>query len=649
MKEIKLKRITLTDFRGQNREVLFKNGRTEIVGQNGTGKSTIYEAFLWCLRGFDSQNRANYELFDNLRKFAPGNAIPAIVEAEFDVDGILVKFKRQAKQKWTRKSGEAEYTKAKSDEYKFFVDDLEMSASAYKERVADVFNMDSSKLSLALNIRQFIMMDWRELRKHFADIVGEIKESDLKGDYSAISQYLKDYGGERAKEFLRQQINPLKKQADDLIADIKAQRRALPDVSYVAVAEERIEADKKRIEEINKEILGLEEANKPLIEKRNAELAKIRQKENEYRIAEENYTSDSERAYLALENKLHEAENHNVNIDKQRQRNEQIIANHKAEIEHCREDVKDLNEEEERLRAQNRELKSRQFNDTTCPTCGQMLPADMIAELQTKFYEDIDKQRTPIVERGKKIKARRIAQEERLAKLEAEGVIIDEPLEKEIDLEPIKAEIKAFLDSKSPWQYTNAAKDAMAEIEELKSNLTEIPEVDSLALQEESKNLVSEIQELSKITARKEAYINGLATIKSLESEQKQVGIELAKLEGLLGKMIQREREWADVVSERANEYLEHSHVEMTEINKGGDIVDTCTLSIEGVDRGVTNHASQTIIGIDISNAICKRYGVSLPLFMDDFEHFTNDNTYSDNRQVITLSANKDYKTLTIL
>ena len=134
-----------------------------------------------------------------------------------------------------------------------------------------------------------------------------------------------------------------------------------------------------------------------------------------------------------------------------------------------------------------------------------------------------------------------------------------------------------------------------------------------------------------------------------LKAEKSKVGVELAKWEGLLAKLIEREREWADIVRDRANKYLEHSHVEMTEISKAGDIVDTCTLSIQGVDRGVTNHASQTIIGIDISNAICKRYGVSLPLFIDDFEHFTGDDTYSGERQVITLSADKHYNKLTIL
>lgn len=126
-------------------------------------------------------------------------------------------------------------------------------------------------------------------------------------------------------------------------------------------------------------------------------------------------------------------------------------------------------------------------------------------------------------------------------------------------------------------------------------------------------------------------------------------GVELAKWEGLLDKLIAREREWADIVRDRANKYLEYSHVEMIEISKSGELNDTCTLSIDNVDRGVTNHANKTIIGIDISNAICRRYDVSLPLFIDDFEHFTSDMEYAGDRQVITMSADKEYPELTIL
>ena len=650
MKDIRFKKVVLNGFRGQTREVVFNDGLTKIAGSNGTGKTTVYVAVKWCLTGVDERNRTNYNLFDDTLDFTPENSTPAIVELYIEVDGVEYTLKRQATQKWVRKRGSAEYTKASSDEYKFYIDGLELSATTYKDRVAEIFNMDVEKLKLCMDVLYYQLLDWKELRKHFADIVGEVKDSDMTGDYSDIMPYLEKYkSGEKAKEFLRQQINPFKQQIKDIDAVIKAQERLLPDLAPVAEAERQIVEKEARIAEINKEILGLEEPNKPLAEKRKAELEAIQSLKKQYADAKLNYETEQRKRLLVIQDELNEAEKHNASIEQQNKRNVQAIAQHNAVIRLCKEDIEDLEQERALLSKQNEEIKSREFTDTICPNCGQELPADKIAELRAKFYEDRDIQRAPIVERGKKVRARLDAQKARLEKLESEEVIITDNEATRIDTDEIR---KRFDDAKKslvPYDDTEEAKSLNAKINEATDTLTVVPEVDSAELQEEIQRLLVEIKELSQITARSESYDKGTKAIEQYNKEKSAAGIELAKWEGLLDKLMSREREWADIVRDRANKYLEYSHVEMIDISKSGELVDTCTLSINGVDRGVTNHANKTIIGIDISNAICKRYDVSMPLFIDDFEHFTSDLGMANDRQVVTLSANPDYPELTIL
>lgn len=650
MKDIRFKKVVLNGFRGQTREVVFNDGLTKIAGSNGTGKTTVYVAVKWCLTGVDERNRTNYNLFDDTLDFTPENSTPAIVELYIEVDGVEYTLKRQATQKWVRKRGSAEYTKASSDEYKFYIDGLELSATTYKDRVAEIFNMDVEKLKLCMDVLYYQLLDWKELRKHFADIVGEVKDSDMTGDYSDIMPYLEKYkSGEKAKEFLRQQINPFKQQIKDIDAVIKAQERLLPDLAPVAEAERQIVEKEARIAEINKEILGLEEPNKPLAEKRKAELEAIQSLKKQYADAKLNYETEQRKRLLVIQDELNEAEKHNASIEQQNKRNVQAIAQHNAVIRLCKEDIEDLEQERALLSKQNEEIKSREFTDTICPNCGQELPADKIAELRAKFYEDRDIQRAPIVERGKKVRARLDAQKARLEKLESEEVIITDNEATRIDTDEIR---KRFDDAKKslvPYDDTEEAKSLNAKINEATDSLTVVPEVDSAELQEEIQRLLVEIKELSQITARSESYDKGTKAIEQYNKEKSAAGIELAKWEGLLDKLMSREREWADIVRDRANKYLEYSHVEMIDISKSGELVDTCTLSINGVDRGVTNHANKTIIGIDISNAICKRYDVSMPLFIDDFEHFTSDLGMANDRQVVTLSANPDYPELTIL
>lgn len=648
MKEIRFNKVVLNGFRAMTGEVSFKEGITRIVGANGIGKTRVYSACKWCITGVDELNRTNYKLFDETADFTPENSTPISVELFVSVDGAEYVLKRQAQQKWVRKRGSAEYSKASSDDYKFYIDGLELSATAYKDRIAEIFNMDVEKLKLCLDVYYYRTLDWKDLRKHFADLVGEVKNEDFQGDYTYILPYLEKFGGERAKEYLRQQINPLKKQVDDVDADIRATERTIPDLAPIEEAQRQIDEKKARIEEINKEILGLEEANKPFIEKRNAELAEIDNLKKEYRERESDYELLISRAIGKIEDELEKAKKHNAEIDNIIKRNEQAIARHNSEIQLCKEDIADLSEERERLKTQNEEIKSRKFMDTICPNCGQELPADRIAELHKKFYEDNEKLRAPIVERGQNVRARLDAKKLRLEALEKKEVSITE-MPSLCDIAEIEKRILKAKSEYVEFKQTIEAIERLKQIQDLYSNLTVIPEVNSAELQEESKRLVSEIEELSRITARKESYDKCKRDIAAFEDNKRSVGIELAKWEGLLDKLMAREREWADIVRDRANKYLTYSHVEMIEINKSGDIIDTCTLSMNKVDRSVTNHANKTIIGIDISNAICKRYDVSIPVFIDDFEHFTSEMNYAGDRQVITMTADKHYPELTIL
>lgn len=650
MREIKIKAVQLTNFRGHTFRVDFDDVRTDVAGCNGTGKTTLFVAMKWCLTGVDELNRTNYDLFDSTLPFSPENANWSVSEVAVDCDGTEYLFKRQARPKWVRPRGSAEYVKDKSDEYKFHVDGLEMSSTAYRDKVVEVFGLDIEKLKLAIDIRYYQMLDWRDLRKHFAEIVGSIDESELKGDYTLAMQYLEKYNDSvRAKEYVRQQINPLKQQIKDIEADIKAVNRHIPDLGPVDDAERQIADKKARIEEINKEILGLEEANKPYVEKRNGELAEIRALKVRYNEVEDIYNAKFRNAVMLLEHQLYKADDHNAEIERIIKSNEQAVANRNAEIKMCREDIEYLEQEVTKLREQNTEMKSREFSDTVCPNCGQELPADQIAQLRTKFYEDIDKLRAPIVERGKKTVERLEFQKSRLAKLEAEPVVINNAIPNRIDMDAIKEQIEKERSDFVPFEHTTEAKSILKSIEDKEASLTEVPAVDSAKLQDESRQLIQDIEELSKIIVRRDTHDKCMCDIKRYEDNKRNIGIELAKWEGVLNNLIEREREWADTVRNRANEYLEHSHIEMVEIAKSGELVDTCTLTINSVDRGSTNHANKTIIGIDISNALCQRYGVNVPVFIDDFEHFTSEIPDTHGRQVVTLSADKHYPELTIL
>ena len=321
MKKVTLKRLTLENWRAQNRTVDFAE-RTVIRGANGAGKSTVFDAFLWLLTGVDAQNRTNYDLYDNTKEFTPENAVPAVAEGTFDVDGTEYVFKRSAIQKWTRKRGKNVYEKAKSDEYTYYIDGLAVSAKIYNERIAAIF-ADIEKLKLMLNVRHYQMLDWKMLRKHFADMVGIITKDELRGDYSVIEPLLAKYENDptfrgdalsTVKEKLRQQINPLEKGMEEFDSEIKGMKEMMPNLDGVAEAKFAIEDKRKRIEDIDREIVGMGDANKPYIEKRNAELTAIAEKKRAIETAREEWDAKQNEPVAALRKRLIELQSENYKI-----------------------------------------------------------------------------------------------------------------------------------------------------------------------------------------------------------------------------------------------------------------------------------------------------------------------------------------------
>lgn len=648
MKKVRIKKLTLENWRAQNRTIDFSD-RTILRGANGAGKSTVADAFFWLLTGFDSMNRANYDLYDNTKEFTYENALPAIVEAEIDIDNISYTFKRSAKQKWTRQRGEAEYVKDKSDEYLYYIDDLAVSAKVYKDRVKELF-ADIDKLKLMLNIRYYQMLDWRALRKHFADMVGIISDSELKGDYTSIAGLLEKYKTtDAAKEKLRQEISPLKNKFESLEFEIKGAESVLPDLGGVDEAEKEIKVKSARITEIDKEIMGLGEANKPFVDKREKELAAIREKKQEIANAKKEWDYDQLAPCKVIQSQIDDIDSRNRRIQEANTQLKLQVNSIKQQIDVAEQQYNFLDEEVIRLRQENAEIKSRVFDEhQVCQSCGQPLPYDRISELKESFYSKREKDHNACVEKGVRTKNNRDQQREVIDTLKK--ALADMPKKEELldktsllaGLEDAKADIIPFEDSDICKILTN-------QLNLMESQLTVVPEVNAEDLVAEKKRLATEIAELSQLVLKKDVRKDGEKTIADKKQEKTKHGIKLAQLEGLLSKCIEREREWASIVRDRANKWLRYCSVEMLALSKAGKIDDICSVTIDGVDVSVANTARQLVAGIDIAKAFQINAGLNMPLFIDNAEQICDCNIPAVDNQLVLTYVDDKYPTLAIL
>ena len=635
MKEIFLKKIVIENWRAQNRTVEFSN-ITEIRGRNKEGKSSIMNAFLWLMTGYDEYDRVNYQLFDNTVEQTYENAIPASVEAVIDVDGYTYTFKKTAKQGWSRTRGKSEYERKGTDDYSFFSDGIEVSATQYKSQIASLL-APIDKLKIMLNLRYFLMLDWKEMRKQLETMVGEIESSDFKGDYSVILLDLAKYTPDELKSLYKSKIKPIKVSIDSLPVTIETMQNNLPDLTKVEEARKAIDEAKQQIADIDEKIVGAGDFAKPYIDKRNAELAEITKLQEEYNSSQYKYVCNFNDEVEKIQKEIRDVDSYNSDVEKANKKAESERESNNKELDKMNTFLSTLQTRHEELTAQNKECKARMFTGEKCAYCGQEFPEDKLEEARKRFNEQKEKDRAYIVAQGKANKEQILNTEKCIEALKAK---IEKPLD--ILEKKSKDELEDKLDklraSFVPYDKTTEGAAKLSVIEEKRANLTVIPQQDNSALLNMKRGLLDEIETNSKKLGLKDEYDKQLEKIRGLQEELKHNSVELAKLEGKLAKVKEYEEEKAKIISDRVNGKFEYVQIEMSETNKSGDIVPTCVVKDnKGVNALVTNNASRVLCGIDIAIAFQNFYGLSLPLFIDNYELFSEDNQPGINRQVVRM------------
>lgn len=635
MKTIKLKKITLQDWRAQNKVVEFTD-ENEIKGYNKSGKSSVYNAFLWLLTGADDMDRMNYNLFDNMIEQTHDTSKVASVEGVFEIDDVEYILKRTAEIGWTRKKGHDEYERKGTDNYKFYIDGIERNASEYKKSVEELF-APIDKLKIMLNLQYFLRLDWKEMRKHLESMVGEITIADFKGDYSDILNELKKYTPEEVKSSYKAKMKPIKQSIEALPVAIETLKSSLPDISSLEEVQQDIEDAKSQIEMIDKQLSGSNEAMQEQIAKRNAELAKIAELQEQFDEAKRARNNEHTNQLNKLGAKIGEIVGRNNQIIIENTRNKEAISRAEKSLSEAKNKLEKLTEYRLTLLTQNEEVKQMQFTDDKCPYCGQMLPEEKLEEARAKFNERKEAKHQSIVAEGK-------ANNQKIADCKKDIEALQEIIEKGHVEKPLEddSELQKEMDDLAanfvPYEGTTEGKEKAAQIATLTLNLPSFERSDNTALINTKKSLLDDIQELSKQLGKKDEYDKQMAVIQSKQKELKDSAAELARLEGLLNKVNQYEREKAQIISDRVNGRFDYIKVEMTEVNKSGELVDTCRiLDADGVNASVTNFASQVRCGIDISTAFCKFYGVNIPMFIDFAESICEDNYPETNRQTIKL------------
>ena len=197
---ISIKNMEIVNFKGIRKlDIKFDEGMTSIRGGNGTGKTSVFDAFMWLLFGKDSQGRKEFSVKSLDTK---GNEIPKIehsVTGVFDIDGTSLVLKKTLREKWIKKRGSAEEVFA-GNEGIYEINNVNVRQWEYQNKIDEI--IDEEVFRLITNPVLFSGSKWQVQRKILTDMaeLGSDYEIALKTGMREPERLLEKGVDERLKE-----------------------------------------------------------------------------------------------------------------------------------------------------------------------------------------------------------------------------------------------------------------------------------------------------------------------------------------------------------------------------------------------------------------------------------------------------------------
>lgn len=627
MKIIKLKRLSLLNFKGlREMEIDFQSHITEIEGRNGSGKTTIFDAFTWALFGKDSQDRKAFDIKTLDGNGQPIPKLPHEVTVVLEVDGTDITLCRRYKEKWTKRRGSVDEVFTGHEEERLY-NGVPCNVNEWNAKIAEICKEQVFKFITSPSY--FVSQKPAEQREMLIRMAGGISDAEVANGNDEFAELLKQITGKTFEEYKREiaaKKRPIKSELDSIPDRIDERKRDAVDTTDYGQAETALQVAQKQLAEIEsqiednsqkanaktKQILGLSE-----------KVAKIRQQQQTIRF-------DTTQEILADYHKM-------VNERNSLEAKLNTLANNKDDLESQIDFAKDKIDKASLARTEKiaewKQINSEKLvfdeNDFVCPTCKRTLEADEIyakqKEMQSNFNERKAERLKQNVQEGQSIRAIidkwSKVYDENQAKVEALGAEIDKIKKSEIyTKEIVKPDTtNADLVAGKKEEYVSlSAKSAelLSQIDKLKNSST----ADNSELKERKQALLAEIDGYKTQLARKEYAEQNKKRIAELESTMRSLSDELAQLEKTEYVMQQFQKAKIEMVERKINSMFGIVKFKMFDTQINGGEVETCEATVDGVPYSSLNNAGRINAGLDIIRTICKFVGVSAPIIIDNAE-----------------------------
>lgn len=591
-----------------------------IYAANGAGKTSLADAYFWLLTGKDSAGGVPGE------KLFPVDApteVGASVAGHFtDGDGQTFSLCRVLKRKIQRSRGEAEATiRGTSTEYS--INGVVKPQKEYISFVQERFGDETALRMLSDHSFFAQALHWEERRelliKSFAPHMTDLDVVNAHPqELSALSNYIGAMHTVRELEEKKlQERRKLRKKLEEIPSRIDELERARPQLPEGDTGAQMPSLAKRRANLLY-ELEDLQGGG--AVAQAEAESAACLERLSR---AKSDYLAQNRVGNGDLERQCAELRREIQNVQAEEARCQGVIKSAKASLE-----VAD--QELARLRQEAKEIHYRAFpaDAAACPTCGQPLPPDKLAEQQARFNEKKAKAIEENRARGLSCVQDRRNFEDILKENEEKAVRQKARLG---DLQNQLAAVQCSIVEPALFEETSICKKLTAQLEAAKKACAELRE--RMQPQIEAKK-----QELAQVdvdidAAKDRAALAGLAgqvenRIRELQDEEKRLGVELAKTEGLLAAAERFVELQAQDIEGKVNEAFSLVRWQLFEKQVNGGTAPCCKATVGGVawESGINalNTAAQVNAGLDIINTLARAQGKSFPVWLDNAESVTD-------------------------
>ena len=638
---VKLLSLELTDFKGVKNAKYEFGDKTKISAENGSGKTTIADAFYWLFAD------KNYSLASNpnIRPNDGRECTPTVI-AELEIDGKPVTVSKMQKCKVSKPDENGVSKVSLTNTYE--VNSVPKSERDFKEYLSDL-GVDFDKFLQLSHPDVFVAgMNEKKAREQMrntlfemAGTISDLEIAKMSSETKEAAELFENYTKEEIEAMQNATLRKIKenygKEGEILRAKIEGLELAKVDIDTAelelgkkAVAE-LIKSNKEKQDDISKQYEEYQKLSDGILElqfEMNDLQRKANEENNKKRAEIEDRLSDKKFLVRQTEKTITDVGNAieltNKSIDALKQN-----------LSVARNDWKTANE--------------RVFDENSliCSYCGQEYPIEKKEQLRADFESHKAEELKRATDFGNKTKEMLDNKKKRLEELEKELPEHEQSLEMLnsaiAELEKQLSELPQSIDI-SDREDVKAIKEQIADKEKAMQSSNSADEIRS-KLKAELEELQEQYNEFERQIAKASNNVEIDEQILELRAKQGEYEQSKADCEKILYQLSLVSRKKNELLTEEINKHFKIVKWKLHDYQKNGSYIDVCIPFVDDRQFGTsTNKGREILAKLDIISGLQKFFGQSYPVFLDNAESLSKQTTNRIDMdcQLVMMSVSED-------